>query len=177
VVRTRVGYTGGDKANPSYERLGDHTEAVQVDYDPRHISYDDLLDVFWSAHDPRRRITFRQYRNAVFVHDEDQRRRAEASLDTLEAANGFKVQTEILDATRFYVAEDYHQKYNLRRSGGRWLSMLERAYPEPAELRDSTAAARLNGYLGGYGEPTPQQLQDELGIGSDEAAALAQRPR
>lgn len=177
MVRTRVGYTGGKKANPTYQGLGDHTEAVQVDYDPRRISYDDLLDVFWSAHDPTRRITYLQYRNAVFVHDEDQRRRAVASRDKLEETTGVEVRTEILDATRFYVAEDYHQKYYLGRSGGRWLDMLQRAYPDPAGLRDSTAAARLNGYLAGYGTSTPQQLQDELGIGPDEAAALAQRLR
>ncbi len=173
MVRTRVGYTGGSKADPTYDSLGNHTEAVQVDYDPTRISYDDLLDVFWAAHDPGRRISFAQYRKAVFVHDEDQRRRAKASRKRFEEKRNIRVRTEILDATRFYVAEDYHQKWNLRKNGGRWLKMLQGAYPEPARLRDSTAAARLNGYLGGYGDPRPGQLQEDLGIGPDEADALA----
>lgn len=177
MIRTRVGYTGGVKKHPTYGSLGDHTEAVQVDYDPRLVSYEDLLDVFWAAHDPTRRTSSVQYRAAVFVQNEEQRRRAEASRSELEQTRGIRVRTEILDANSFTIAEDYHQKWYLRRSGGRWLELLERTYPDPAALRDSTAAARLNGYLGGNGHPTPEQLQEDLGIGPDEARALSRALR
>jgi peptide-methionine (S)-S-oxide reductase len=177
VVRTRVGYTGGTKADPTYHDLGDHTESVQVDYDPTQISYDELLDVFWKAHSPATKFFSRQYMNAVFYHDEEQQRLALAARDQVAAELGQEVTTRILPAETFYLAEDYHQKYNLR---GRKLFYEELAavYTTTEELIASTAAARLNGYLGGYG--TRDQLVrelDSLGLTPEASEELLNRVR
>lgn len=159
VVRTRVGYTGGTLENPTYHNLGDHTESVQVDFDPTQVSYADLLDVFWKAHSPTARAFGRQYMNAVFYDDEEQERLAKESRDRIAAETGKEVSTQILPASTFYLAEDYHQKYNLRRKDP-FYGELAAVYPTTEELIASTAAARLNGYLGGYG--TRAQLEREL---------------
>ena len=72
MVRTRVGYAGGLMDAPTYRNIGDHTETVQVDYDPRQISYAQLLDIFWKSHQPTRSSWSEQYKNAIFYHNEDQ---------------------------------------------------------------------------------------------------------
>ena len=159
MIRTRVGYAGGLKAKPTYTDLGDHTEAVQVDYDPERISYPDLLELFWQSHEPGRRNWSRQYLNAVFYEDEHQRRLALASKAKVEETGGGKVRTEILPIQSFTPAEDYHQKYLLKRRQP-LISDLARHYPRHQQLVDSTAAARLNGYVGGYGSRA--QLQREI---------------
>ncbi len=177
MVRTRVGYTGGASAHPTYHDLDGHAESLEVVFDPSRISYRELLDVFWKSHDPRRRTGSGQYRVALFVHSADQRRRAEASRDAFEREHGIEVRTPILDAGPFHPAEDYHQKWTLRQRGGPWLQWLQAIYPDPAELRDSTAAARLNGWLAGHGEGTPEQLAAQLGLTEDQAGQLAGRLR
>lgn len=158
-MRTRVGYTGGSTPDPTYHRLGDHTETVQVDFDPERISYEELLAVFWSAHDPRRAPWSTQYKKVVFVHDEEQRAAAERTRGRMAQALGAEVRTEILPAARFYRAEGYHQKYRLR--GSRSLAAEYQAiYPLEAAFVDSTAVARVNGYLDGYG--SLEQLETEI---------------
>jgi len=79
VLRTRVGYAGGTKPNPTYRDLGDHAETVQVDYDLSKITYPELLNAFWTGHDPTHRSWSRQYASIIFVHNEEERRLAEAS--------------------------------------------------------------------------------------------------
>jgi peptide-methionine (S)-S-oxide reductase len=120
VISTISGYTGGTKKNPTYEEVSagttGHAEAVQVTYDPTKISYEKLLDVFWRNIDP---LTANaqfcdsgsQYRSAIFYHDEAQKRLAAASKKRVQ--NRFKqaIVTEIVPATEFYPAEDYHQDY------------------------------------------------------------------
>jgi peptide-methionine (S)-S-oxide reductase len=158
-VRTRVGYTGGTSPDPTYHRLGDHTEAFQVDYDPARISYEDLLAIFWSSHDPRRAPFSTQYKPAVFVHDEEQAEAARASRQGLEETLGVEVRTEILPAETFYLAEDYHQKYRLQADrvvGGE----LRQCYPRTRAFVDSTAAARANGFVAGHG--TSKDLEDVI---------------
>jgi len=147
-VRTRVGYAGGTTENPTYHRLGDHTETVQVDFDPAQISYAELLDVFWRSHDPSRRSHTRQYMAAVFVHTAEQERQANESASRVAAATGRPVRTTILPAEHFYLAEAYHQKYRLRQHP-ELLRELTAIYPSEDDLTASTAAARLNGYLAG----------------------------
>jgi methionine-S-sulfoxide reductase len=157
VIRTRVGYAGGSTPNPTYRRIGDHTETVQIDYDPAQISYEDLLEVFWKSHNPNSPSFSRQYAEIIFYHNEAQKRAALAS--KAQVASEGQVWTEILPATEFYMAEDYHQKYQLR--GKQELEQEFRAiYPDPSDLAQSTAAARINGYLGGYG--TLEQLEAEI---------------
>jgi peptide-methionine (S)-S-oxide reductase len=155
--------------------LGDHTESVQVDYDPAQITYAELLDVFWQSHNPRTRPYSRQYMAAVFYHNEEQRKLALASRERVAADLGVQVYTEVLSAGEFYLAEDYHQKYNLQR-GRAYYGELSAIYPEIEDLVDSTAAARLNGYLAGYG--AREQLEREvgqLGLSAKLQARLASR--
>ena len=122
VTATTVGYTGGTLKNPTYQdvctdRTG-HAEAVQVEYDPSQVSYDDLLRVFWENHDPtqlnRQGPDFgTQYRSAIFFHDAQQEAAARASKEKLETSGRYKrpIVTQIVPAAEFYRAEEYHQQY------------------------------------------------------------------
>ncbi|WP_404381938.1 peptide-methionine (S)-S-oxide reductase MsrA [Caenispirillum salinarum] len=129
VISTMVGYTGGNRPDPTYEQVcsGEtgHAEAVRVDYDPETISYEDLLDVFWKAHDPTQKDrqgfdVGSQYRSAIFVHDDMQREKAGTSLRQNEESGRFPrpIVTEITEAGTFYPAEDYHQQYMAKRGRG-----------------------------------------------------------
>ena len=121
VISTTSGYTGGHKDNPTYKEVSaggtGHAEAVEIVYDPGKISYAELLDVFWHNIDPTVKDQQfcdhgDQYRTAIFYHDEDQKRLAEASKQALIESHRFaNVFTEIVPAAAFYVAEDYHQDY------------------------------------------------------------------
>ena len=105
VVRTRAGYAGGTTPNPDYGHIGDHTETVQVDYDPDRISYADLLKVFWESHRPTSRPWKRQYMNAVFYRDARQQEEALASKAALEARLGRTVNTEVLPLRSFTIVD------------------------------------------------------------------------
>jgi peptide-methionine (S)-S-oxide reductase len=144
-----VGYTGGTRVNPTYHALGDHSEAVEVDYDPSVVSYAELLEIFWKSHNPAAGSWSTQYRAAIFHHGEEQKRLAIESKKARETGLG-KVYTEILPAATFYRAEDYHQKYYLRQRPD-LLRELRDIYPGDKDLVDSTEAARVNGYLAGNG--------------------------
>ena len=131
VVSTSVGYEGGYTPNPTYEevcsgRTG-HSEAVRVVYDPKRVSYEQLLELFWESHDPTQGMrqgndVGTQYRSAIFVRSEEERRAAERSRDAYAAALGRSgygaITTEITDAPEFYFAEDYHQQYLARNPNG-----------------------------------------------------------
>lgn len=138
-----MGYAGGTKPAPTYHALGDHTEAFEVLYDPNVISYARLLELFWEGHDPRYNTTHRQYRNAAFTQGPEQARLAAASRDRL----GSDVQTAIEPLTTFTPAEDYHQKYYLRRNR-ELVRVLAGLTANERAFMDSTAAARLNAYYG-----------------------------
>ena len=123
VTDAAAGYTGGTVENPSYREVcGDatgHAEAVQVEFDPAQVSYDDLLSVFWRIHDPTTMNqqgpdVGSQYRSAVFFHTPEQEAAARASKAKQEASGRFRrpVVTEITPASRFWRAEEYHQRYN-----------------------------------------------------------------
>jgi methionine-S-sulfoxide reductase len=159
VIRTRVGYSGGTTRNPTYRNLGDHTETVQIDYDPSRTSYEELLAVFWDSHNPGMRAWSRQYLTAVFFHNEEQRRLALETRDRVAAKIKGEVVTQILPASDFYLAEAYHQKFYLRQVP-ELLKEVTMTYPAVEDFVGSTAAARLNGYLAGYG--TPAGLKAEL---------------
>jgi len=122
VIEAVSGYIGGDTENPTYQEVSlggtGHAEAVQVHYDPAKIGYPELLDIFWRHVDPTDaggQFVDRgsQYRPAIFYHDEEQKRLASASKQTLDQSGAFDkpVVTEIVEFTRFYPAEDYHQDY------------------------------------------------------------------
>jgi len=164
VTRTRVGYAGGAKENPTYHNLGDHSETIQIDFDPSKISYERLLEIFWEEHDPTSRPWSRQYKAVVFYHHEEQKRLAIASRDRLAIQLGKTIHTEILPFANFYAAEDYHQKYYLQQHR-QVLRQFQQYYPQAADLMNSTAAARVNGYIGGYGTSASLKADiDRLGL-------------
>lgn len=126
VIGTRVGYTGGTTDHPTYREVCSHrtghAEAVEVTFDPERVSYDQLLHIFWMNHDPTQ--LDRQgpdvgdnYRSAIFFHSPEQEAVALRSKADLEASGRFSrpIVTQIVPATRFWEAEDYHQKYYSRR--------------------------------------------------------------
>jgi len=122
VTATQVGYMGGSLKNPTYkdvctDRTG-HAEVVEVTYDPAKVSYEDVLKVFWTCHDPtqlnRQGLDVgTQYRSAIFYHTAEQQAAAQASKQELERAGAFKrpIVTAIVPATEFWRAEEYHQQY------------------------------------------------------------------
>jgi peptide-methionine (S)-S-oxide reductase len=157
VVRTRVGYCGGDQPNPTYYSIGDHTETLEIDFDPTQISYEQILDLFWKTHNPCASSHSRQYRSAIFYHDEGQKKIALATRDREAERRGSPITTAIEPLKVFYRAEDYHQKYMLRSNRA---LMRDFRNLDPKAFADSTAAARVNGYLGGHGWIT--QLDKEI---------------
>jgi peptide-methionine (S)-S-oxide reductase len=129
VKSTMVGYTGGKFENPSYEDVctdeTGHAEAIEVQYDPNEISYEQLLKVFWSVHDPTTRDRQgpdigSQYRSMISYHTQEQETLAKKVKEELERSGKFKnkIVTEIVPASSFYKAEEYHQKYYQKRGGG-----------------------------------------------------------
>lgn len=129
VVSTEVGYSGGKRENPSYEQVCSdatgHSEAVRVEFDPEKVSYEKLLEVFWKNHNPTTPNQQgpdygSQYRSVIFYHTPEQRLLAEMSRDALEASGKWRnpIVTEIVQAMPFYRAEEYHQKYLMKRGEG-----------------------------------------------------------
>ncbi|MGA6927580.1 MAG: peptide-methionine (S)-S-oxide reductase [Desulfosarcina sp.] len=164
VIRTRVGYAGGMKADPDYHHIGDHTETVQVDYDPQRITYDQLLEIFWNSHEPMARSWSRQYLHAVFYHDERQRQLAMDAKAAVEKKLGHTVNTEVAPLRSFTLAEDYHQKYLLKQHH-RLKAEMSHIYPNHADFVNATSVARLNGYAGGNGGKDQLSREiDRLGL-------------
>jgi peptide-methionine (S)-S-oxide reductase len=128
VKSTRVGYTGGKLTNPTYEDVctdkTGHAEAIQIKYDPKEISYKELLELFWSIHNPTTKNRQgpdigTQYRSSIFYHTSEQEKiakKVKQELDDSKFQN--KVVTEIVAASTFYPAEEYHQKYYQKIGGG-----------------------------------------------------------
>ncbi len=163
-MRTRVGYAGGTTSSPTYQTLGDHTETIQIEYDPTRITYENLLDLFWKSHEPSSKAWSRQYMAAVYYHDDVQKELALASKNRKASAIAKKIHTEILPYTGFTLAENYHQKYRLQREKD-LMQEFAKIYPSSENFINSTAAARVNGYLGGYGTVDRLKVDlDHLGL-------------
>ena len=122
VTATRVGYLGGTMKNPTYHDvctdMTGHAEVVEVEFDPSKVSYEDLLNVFWTCHDPTQLNrqgpdVGTQYRSAIFFHSPEQEKAARASKEKLQASGRYKrpMVTEIAPVSEFWLAEDYHQQY------------------------------------------------------------------
>lgn len=129
VVSTEVGYAGGMFENPTYEDVcggqTGHAEVVRVEFDPQRVSYEQLLDVFFKCHNPTTRDrqgpdVGRQYRSVILFHSAEQEQAAGVVKEKLQASGRFEneIVTEIVAATNFYRAEDYHQQYFAKRGGG-----------------------------------------------------------
>ena len=161
MISTRVGYTGGTTQDPTYYSLGDHTETIQIDFDPSVVSYRDLLKVFWSSHDATQKPWSKQYKAAVYYNSDEQRKLAIETRDMLEAKIDKKVYTEIVPEETFYLAEAYHQKYYLQN-----VPLFDREYrqiyPLDTDFINSTAVARVNGYVAGYG--SIERLQEDIDL-------------
>ncbi len=126
VKSTNVGYSGGIFKNPTYENVCSgktgHAEVVQVKYDPNEVSYEQLLNVFWNSHDPttlnrQGPDIGEQYRSVIFFHNKEQEKLAKQSKEKLEKSGKFKnkIVTQIIPASAFYKAEEYHQQYLSKR--------------------------------------------------------------
>ncbi len=129
VTNTAVGYSGGTLENPTYQQVctdrTGHAEVVEVEFDPAKVSYDQILDVFWQAHDPttlnrQGPDVGKQYRSVIFYHDDEQKAAATASKQRLDAEGRFRrpIVTRIEPAQTFYRAEEYHQRYLAKRGLG-----------------------------------------------------------
>ncbi|KAI3861498.1 hypothetical protein MKW98_000450 [Papaver atlanticum] len=162
VVRTTVGYAGGAKTNPEFRSLGDHAESVQIEYDPRSISFKQLLDVFWSSHDSRQVFgqgpdVGNQYRSMIFTSGPEEARFASVSKEREQTKSRSSiVTTQIQQLGTFYPAEPEHQKFELKRN--HFLLQLIGNLPEE-ELEKSSLAARLNGYAA---ELCPPRIQRQI---------------
>lgn len=130
VKSTAVGYTGGTFKNPSYEDvcsdMTGHAEAVQIQYEPKQVSYEQLLEVFWSVHDPTTKNRQgpdigSQYRSMISYHTSEQEMLAKKSKENIERSGKFRngIVTEIVPVLTFYKAEEYHQQYYEKRGGGK----------------------------------------------------------
>lgn len=129
VLETTVGYTGGTTPDPTYRQvctgITGHAEVVQIKFDAKIVSYEELLSLFWKMHDPttpnrQGPDVGTQYRSAIFYHSEEQRKAAERSIEEFDRSNAYinKATTQIVPASTFYAAEDYHQDYFEKQGGG-----------------------------------------------------------
>ncbi|KAF7809671.1 peptide methionine sulfoxide reductase A5 [Senna tora] len=162
VVRTTVGYAGGSKTKPEYRNVKDHAESVQVEYNPRLISFKELLDVFWSSHDPRQVFgqgpdVGNQYRSIIFTNGTEESRLAAVSKEKEQTrSRSSVVTTQIQQLGTFYPAEPEHQKFELKQNS--FLLHLLGSLPEE-ELERSNLATKLNGYAA---ELCPPNIQKHI---------------
>ncbi|KAL8476456.1 hypothetical protein ACS0TY_028937 [Phlomoides rotata] len=163
VVRTTAGYAGGSKPNPEYRSLGDHAECVQVEYNPKIISFRQLLDVLWSSHDSRQVFgqgpdVGDQYRSIIFTNGTEESRFAALSKEREQtrSKNGV-ITTQIQQLGTFYPSEPEHQKFELKRNP--FLLQLIGNLPEE-ELERSSLATKLNGYAAELCPPSMQRQID-----------------
>ena len=146
VLKTRVGYAGGQTPNPTYYNIADHTEITELQYDENITSYKEILNWFFSHHDCFD-VHKKQYQSAILYVDSQQKELAENAINEQKKKNERKeIQTYLQKFDRFYQAEDYHQKYWLRCQS----NILKELKLSDEELVDSTLAAKVNAYLGGY---------------------------
>ncbi|MBD3276001.1 MAG: peptide-methionine (S)-S-oxide reductase [Candidatus Marinimicrobia bacterium] len=170
-----MGYAGGTTQNPTYHNIGDHAETLQIEFDPDVITYRELLNIYWDSHTPTRKGWSKQYQAFVFYHTAEQHEIAEESKKQLWDKLGKEIKTEIQSLNQFYIAEDYHQKYYLQNSN-RFMKAFENIYPDMDSFINSTAAARVNGYLGGYGAHEQFRREEQaLGLPGDLIESLDKR--
>ena len=132
-----------------------------MDYDPSKLTFDQILDRIWVSHNPCSTAWSRQYMSAIFYDGDAQKKTILASKARMEEKLGRPVKTAILPLGKFYLAEDYHQKYELRCNAA-LMKEFAAIYPDAKDFVNSTAAARVNSYLGGSG--TKEQLKAEIDL-------------
>ncbi|XP_022740191.1 peptide methionine sulfoxide reductase A5-like [Durio zibethinus] len=162
VVRTTAGYAGGSKINPAYRSLGDHAESVLVEYDPKEINFRQLLEIFWSSHDPRQVFgqgpdVGNQYRSIIFTNGAEEARLAAMSKESEQTKSRSSiVTTQIQQLGSFYPAEPEHQKFELKRQP-MLLQLIGNLSEDDHEK--SNLAAKLNGYAA---ELCPPKIQRRI---------------
>ncbi|MBP1999067.1 peptide-methionine (S)-S-oxide reductase [Paenibacillus shirakamiensis] len=151
VVRTRTGYAGGTTPLPTYRNMGDHSESLEIDYDPEIISLKSLIHLFWNSHQPLNINDYkgRQYQSLLFYRDDYQQEVSSHVIHERLQQGHDEPATEVLPYEGFELAEERHQKYYLKRFPDALATMLE-LYPSLDRLTDSTLAARLNGLAKGF---------------------------
>jgi len=165
VVLTTVGYAGGQSARPTYYKMGDHTECVDVYFDPCIITFEHLLKIFWTNHDPTTHKS-RQYRSIILCHDPIQTELALQSLQLQQKQRQKKINTAVENFSTFHQAEEKHQKNQLRRHPA-LLACLD----WEGSLASSYVATRINGYLGGHTNMASFNKEwESLGLSKDIAS-------
>ncbi|QKS71611.1 peptide-methionine (S)-S-oxide reductase [Paenalkalicoccus suaedae] len=150
-MRTRVGYAGGNAENPTYKEMGDHSETLQIDIDPSIITGEEVLDLFWDLHSGKQHgYRDRQYRSVLLYENNRQKEIAIERMKKWEKKKGHLIETEIAPLTSFTLAEDYHQKYRLKRYKKVTLSLLE-CFKTHEAFNHAMLTARLNGLASGVG--------------------------
>lgn len=156
MVRTRIGYCGGSTPNPTYRSISDYTETVQLEFDPKVITYEELLTEFWDGHNPFRPAST-QYASRIFTHGLEQAAAVEKSKAAFEAANsGRKVATAISECGDFYSGEHYHHKYYLQQNAELTAALcsfdgIRSVTGDVDAFADSALLTKINGFYGGNG--------------------------
>lgn len=174
VLRTCVGYAGGTTIDPTYRTIGDHTETLDIEFDPEILAYQEILTIFWQNHDAAKDRFYkeRQYISLLLYHSEEQKMIAQQIKTEQEKILGKEIQTEFQPYTAFYRAENRHQKYFLKRFPKAMDSLLP-LFPNDTAFVDSTIAARLNGFVREFG--TLKDIKSEIpywGLHSDSERTL-----
>ncbi|WBW99677.1 peptide-methionine (S)-S-oxide reductase [Oceanirhabdus sp. W0125-5] len=159
VKYTEVGYAGGDMPDPEYKNMGDHTEKVQIHYDPDIVSYEELVEMFFDTQTCPHLNQSNQYRSILFYEDENEKDIILRIMEKKEKDKGEKFDTDIRPFKNFYPAEDYHQKYYFKRIRKLYHDMKE-IYISEKELTMSTAVGHINGYVHGHGNN--EMLKEEI---------------
>ncbi len=148
---------------------------MQVDFDPSQISYEEIVGMVWQGHNPTRPAWSKQYMSAFWYENEAQREVIEATKERQAQQYGSEIQTPVLQLETFYIAEDYHQKYSLQKYRG-LMKKFNGMYPTFKDFIDSTAAARLNGFVSGQGAEALFEAEGHLyGFSEDELKASLRR--
>lgn len=136
---------------PTYKQIGDHTETVEIDFNPAIISYGEILELFWKGHHPNRKnYKGRQYMSLLLYHDKQQKNAIEQKKTALEKELHKEIQTEVSTYRGFTLAEERHQKYFLKRYPDA-IKQLTELYPSFTAFNDATLTARLNSFVRGLG--------------------------
>lgn len=154
VLRTRVGYSGGRSTNPTYKSSDQHTEVVEIDYDPTQISYEDLVEIFFAKHNETLKPYDVRVKSLIFYRNDEQKRVAERILERIrsEAPEDEYVYTELKSFEVLYLAEDEHQNRSLKLEPSIY-NEIKQMYETEENILNSILAAKLNGYIYGYGSP------------------------
>ncbi|WP_050180138.1 peptide-methionine (S)-S-oxide reductase MsrA [Domibacillus robiginosus] len=161
VIRTKTGFAGGTTEHPTYRQMGDHTETIQIEFDPDVLSFEEILSVFWRSHTSTNRTHYgeRQYMSLLFYHNEEQRETIERVKQELESERNEPIETEIQPFSSFTPAEERHQKYHVKRFK-RAADELSSSFDTPDSFTNSTLIARLNGFVKEY--TTLSRIEEEI---------------